>query len=372
MFVRYSLAIVLCGYFGLSDHLHAGEIEQKCKHLQSTRPARMVTKTFYIGDLLIAQNPNKDIADPDAVQAVRKQKSASGLETEGDAVAGQLIRGITRTHAPSSWTAQGGPGTIEFLPLTGSLVVRQSLEVQEQIGEFLASQRRLTSRQIALDLTCIEMTPVVLERFDEDLANALGNAASIPRARALNAEQATRLLEYLDGDRRCQVVQTGRLTVGDGQQVSFAGLDRPHDGWGRTLSGIWLDGKKLMVDACSSSVPTIRRGQSFQFRAATTPNGNATWLDYDVTHGWLAQVENGSTNPLREKKRVTGKCQIEKSQTLVLGLGNVARATFYEENRNPDLLEIPVIGPLFSLRQKYEEQRILLVFVTPRILSGAE
>jgi hypothetical protein len=58
-----------------------------------------------------------------------------------------LIRVITNTVSPADWAEAGGTGTIDYHPLTQSLVVRQTADVHEQIADLLAALRRLNEAQ---------------------------------------------------------------------------------------------------------------------------------------------------------------------------------------------------------------------------------
>ncbi|HWG44963.1 MAG TPA: hypothetical protein VN688_19495 [Gemmataceae bacterium] len=58
-----------------------------------------------------------------------------------------LIRLLTTTIDPRSWSEQGGPGTIDFFPLSKSLVVNQTADVQDQITDLLAALRRLYEQE---------------------------------------------------------------------------------------------------------------------------------------------------------------------------------------------------------------------------------
>jgi hypothetical protein len=60
-----------------------------------------------------------------------------------------LIELITNTVAPGSWQENGGGGTIDFFPLGRALVVRQTADVQEQVGDILEVLRRLQARMRA-------------------------------------------------------------------------------------------------------------------------------------------------------------------------------------------------------------------------------
>ena len=64
-------------------------------------------------------------------QAVREESGANSL-----------IRVITKTIEPGSWSELGGSGSIEYLPATGSLVVRQTAEIQKQVQALLDDLRK--------------------------------------------------------------------------------------------------------------------------------------------------------------------------------------------------------------------------------------
>jgi hypothetical protein len=53
----------------------------------------------------------------------------------------ELIEVIEATIAPSSWESRGGRGTIAFWSLGHGLVVRQTGEVHEQLGDLLGDLR---------------------------------------------------------------------------------------------------------------------------------------------------------------------------------------------------------------------------------------
>ncbi|HEY4259172.1 MAG TPA: hypothetical protein VGM98_03385 [Schlesneria sp.] len=49
----------------------------------------------------------------------------------------QLIELIVNTIAPDSWRQNGGEGSISFYPYNPALVIRQTSETHEQVGELL-------------------------------------------------------------------------------------------------------------------------------------------------------------------------------------------------------------------------------------------
>jgi tetratricopeptide (TPR) repeat protein len=55
-----------------------------------------------------------------------------------------LVTLIQSTIVPSTWASQGGPGTIDYFSKSQSLVVNQTVDVQEQVADLLAALRRLS------------------------------------------------------------------------------------------------------------------------------------------------------------------------------------------------------------------------------------
>jgi type II secretory pathway component GspD/PulD (secretin)/tetratricopeptide (TPR) repeat protein len=76
----------------------------------------------------------------------------------------QLIKLITSTIQPKTWSDMGGPGTIDYHPLTMALVINQAADIQEQIAELLTALRRLQDQQLTVELRMISVTEDFFER----------------------------------------------------------------------------------------------------------------------------------------------------------------------------------------------------------------
>ena len=79
-----------------------------------------------------------------------------------------LIRIITSTIEPQSWSSVGGAGTIEYHPLTMSLVVNQTPNIQEQVADLLNNLRRLLDQEVALEIKLISIAEDFYERIGLD------------------------------------------------------------------------------------------------------------------------------------------------------------------------------------------------------------
>jgi type II secretory pathway component GspD/PulD (secretin) len=101
---------------------------------------------------------------------------ASGQSTEWnkksakDTQEKQLIDLITSSIDPNSWQARGGGGTIDYTPITMTLTVNQTQDIQEQIQDLLESLRRLQDQEVAIEVRLISIEDDFFERIGVDFA----------------------------------------------------------------------------------------------------------------------------------------------------------------------------------------------------------
>src|SRR5262249_17299517 len=86
----------------------------------------------------------------------------------GQTIEDLLIKLITNTIAPQSWSDVGGQGTIQYFPLGLALVVNQTPDIQEQIADLLAALRRLQDLEVAIELRLISVSEAFFERIGVD------------------------------------------------------------------------------------------------------------------------------------------------------------------------------------------------------------
>ncbi|MCY2992662.1 MAG: general secretion pathway protein GspD [Planctomycetota bacterium] len=76
-----------------------------------------------------------------------------------------LIDLITQTIAPQTWSAVGGPGSIERFPTNLSLVISQTQEIHEQIADLLEQLRRLQDLQVTIEVRFITLNDKFYEKI---------------------------------------------------------------------------------------------------------------------------------------------------------------------------------------------------------------
>lgn len=79
-----------------------------------------------------------------------------------------LIKLITSTVKPQSWSDVGGPGSIEPFPVNLSIVVSQTQEVHEEIVDLLEQLRRLQDLQVTIEVRFITLIDNFFERIGVD------------------------------------------------------------------------------------------------------------------------------------------------------------------------------------------------------------
>src|SRR6266849_697131 len=105
---------------------------------KTASPNKMVTKVYPVADLVIPV--------------------AGDTKTPIKTTEDRLIKLISTTVDPESWAAKGGAGTIDYFPLTMALAVNQPVEIQEKIGEFLASLRKMWDVEVAVEVRFLQVS----------------------------------------------------------------------------------------------------------------------------------------------------------------------------------------------------------------------
>jgi type II secretory pathway component GspD/PulD (secretin) len=93
---------------------------------------------------------------------------AGSARMPSDSLADQLIQLIKNSIKPRSWNDQGGPGTIDYFPMTLALVINQTLDIHEQIADLLDALRRLQDQEVAVEVRFITVAEGFFERIGLD------------------------------------------------------------------------------------------------------------------------------------------------------------------------------------------------------------
>jgi hypothetical protein len=137
-----------------------------------------------------------------------------------------LMTLVTNTVAPQTWSKTGGEGRVDYLSPANAMVVTQTPDVQEQVGELLDALRRLQDVQVALELRFVTVTDKCFERASRELGLEPRVCETMPRAASpkvafLNDRQVRKFMDVLQGNRQTSVMQAPKLTVFNGMESMF-------------------------------------------------------------------------------------------------------------------------------------------------------
>jgi len=122
-----------------------------------------------------------------------------------------IIELVTSTIAPHSWEDVGGPGAIEAFPTNLSLVISQTNDVHEEIGDLLEQLRRLQDVQVTLSLKTV--------RFSGDSDARDSKWAELMGESTIRAVAADALRSALSEGRRESKLGALKMTLFNGQKA---------------------------------------------------------------------------------------------------------------------------------------------------------
>jgi type II secretory pathway component GspD/PulD (secretin) len=271
---------------------------------------------YQVADLVVPVNRSPVVLAFGDVVKVERPTATKPATTENE-----LIRLITSTIAPRSWAEMGGPGTIDYHPLTMSLVVNQSADIQEQVADLLAALQRLQDLEVSLEIRVLRLSAEFCERKG---LNPEGDATKL-----LKPEEFARLLTAAREDPTTNVMQAPKLTLFNGQQAIFHFEEA---------------GKGLSLNL----LPNVSADRRF--------------VKLEMMRGlWNPQSGEGFSKRL----------EIPDGATVVSGCWTETREAASEP---PVLSKIPYVNRLFRnvQIQRAERTEKVLVCVTPRVVVQEE
>jgi hypothetical protein len=133
---------------------------------------------------------------------------------------------VTNTVAPQTWSKSGGEGRVDYFPPAMAIVVTQTPDVQEQVGELLDALRRLQDVQVALELRFVAVTDKCYEHASRELGLEPRACETTPRAASakvafLSDRQVQKFMSAVQENRQTSVMHAPKLTVFNGMESMF-------------------------------------------------------------------------------------------------------------------------------------------------------
>jgi type II secretory pathway component GspD/PulD (secretin) len=111
-----------------------------------------------------------------ATMVLPSSNAAGSVHRQGQTIEDLLIKLITSTIEPESWSDVGGQGTIQYFPLGMALIVNQTLTIQEDVADLLEALRRLQDLEVAIEMRLVSVSESFFERigvnFDVNIVNS--------------------------------------------------------------------------------------------------------------------------------------------------------------------------------------------------------
>jgi general secretion pathway protein D len=324
----------------------------------------------------------------------------SGKEVKTDEA--RLIQLIQDTVAPKSWASMGGQGTIDYFPMTMTLIINQTPDVQEQIADLLATLRREQDTQVSLEVRVVTIPDAFIERIGVDFnakpdgeqcpakVQITREAAPCPTDKGvlLNDKQLFLFLEAAQGDQRTNVMQAPKVTALSGQtavvdtttkRTFVTGLESSRREGQLMIvpkteeiaTGFRMSARPV-VSADRRQVQVELKVEQTDLASTVVPLFPITWQSGTADEpGKPVQFTQYIQQPVVNKQCVEGKVTIPDGGTVLLGgLKKVSEGP--GEYGPPVLTKVPYVNRLFKNVGTVRETQNLYVLVTPRVIVTEE
>jgi hypothetical protein len=280
-----------------------------------------------------------------------------------------LIRLITKTISPESWSANGGTGTIEYSPNDHKLTVKQYQYIQRRIAALLAEIESVLDMEVAVQIRLVVIEPKVAENF----VNIFDIPQFDPSIAFLNDRQVKAWLESFQRNRKTNVMQAPKVSVFNGQaaqisvgdHVSVAGLKPPKadKNFGGEYARITPLSHMAALSVCEPVDGKVEGGMITKILPIVSADRRHVQLKFDLTLANLVWSE--AQEPQQQKLSVNQTLVLPDKGTAVL---RVCKTTSYEPQDigPPVLSSIPYINRLFTNVGKGKQEEELFVFITAR------
>jgi hypothetical protein len=306
----------------------------------------LVRRVYQVADLVVPRPDMVVVTDRHEAKAEPEPKSQPTREDK-------LIHLIEQTIAPQSWSGSGGEGTLDYHPLTGALVINQTMDVQEQVADILSTLRKLQGQEVALEVRILSVPEETFARARVEVDSSAGPWR--PKALLLNDTQVRRLLEVAQGDHHTTVEQAPRVTL-------FSGQDATVD---LTRSEPTLPAGIILQPAC------LRTGFRLMVRPAVSADRRFVKVGLRVERAELTDQQPTPSQPELIQNSCTLTACVPDGGTVVLG-GFKKVCVAQKECAPPVLSDIPYLNRLFTNVRPCRESQAVYVLVTPRIVRTEE
>ncbi|MDR4507814.1 MAG: hypothetical protein MRJ65_06190 [Candidatus Brocadiaceae bacterium] len=321
-----------------------------------------------------------------------------------------VIEMIVKTVYPSTWTRNGGEGTIiARTDQPGDLVVSNSVYVHKQIEDLLASLRSSQNLQVSIEARIISVTDEFLEDLGSNITTFFeddqtvdtgaenvgqddsGNLLTAGAGIDLDYSIFTNLegfLKAVQESKGSEILTSPRITLSNTQRGNIAVI--------RTEN--YVQSTSVSDGVVTPEIGTIPEGTTFDVRPIVSADRKYVYLEvtpsvfqieeiqdfefsnFDDFEGDLGGGGNGTTYippqqtiqlPKVNVSQVSVTvCVPDKGTLMIGGLGTVNNGK--TETGVPVLSKIPIIKFLFTRNQTTNKKTNLIILLKPTIIIREE
>jgi general secretion pathway protein D len=184
------------------------------------------------------------------------------------------------------------------------------------------------------------------------------------------------VIDYLDQTGDLTILSRPRITVRDGMEASFENTDEiPYQNTAYSAYGGNNNntGNNFSPYVIPTSIQKEKVGTILKVQPRITDDGTITMqIEAEDSTAEIVTIVSGgqpSTVPQVRKSSAKTEVLVNNGQTIVLG--GLRSGTVQDDvDRVPVLGDMPLFGKLFRNTKKKREDRDLLVFLTPTVVSG--
>lgn len=160
-------------------------------------------------------------------------------------------------------------------------------------------------------------------------------------------------LSALENSGYAEIVSQPKVITGDKQQASIE------------------SGTEVPYQEESASGGTTTTFKEAVLKLDVTPQitpDNRVIMDLEITQDSIGEIDLASGIPILDVTQLATQVLVPDGETVVLG-GIYTVQSINAESKIPLLGDIPVLGNLFKNKERREDKREILIFITPRIMD---
>jgi general secretion pathway protein D len=187
------------------------------------------------------------------------------------------------------------------------------------------------------------------------------------------------VIDYLDQQGKLTILSKPRITVRDGMEASFENTEEiPYQNTAYSSFGGYQNGNNNNNGAYNpyiipTQIQKEKVGTILKVLPRITAEGTITMeiQAEDSTAEIITIVSGGQPSTVPQVRKSSAKTEVLVNNGQTLVLGGLRSGTVQDDvDRVPVLGDVPMLGRLFKTTKKKREDRDLLVFLTPTVVSG--